>query len=285
MKLEFLGTAAAEGIPGLWCGCPICREARKRGGKDIRRRCSYLIDDDTMVDFGPDSFDHMRRANIDFARLKRIAFTHPHGDHMSPIEFIYRRSPGFCTDVPDYKLDVLGSKITLRELVRGILSSNNQSLDAVNLFDYLRINPITVKEGEWAKSGDVEFLPVPASHAPGLGAMIYAIRRNGRTVLIANDTGWLTDEAWTMLEGVRCDAAVIECTTGFRTPDACKNHQGFNTTLKFRERLIDIKCIEPDTPAYVTHFSHNGYALHEELQARFFPEGMTVAYDGLSVEI
>jgi len=285
MRLVFLGTAAAEGIPGLWCGCPICREARKRGGKDVRRRCCYLIDDDTMVDFGPDSFDQMRMANINLAELKRIIFTHPHSDHMSPEQFIYRRAPGFCTDVPDYKLDVLGSKVTLRELVRGILSSNSPSLDAVNLFDYLRLNPITVNEGEWVNSGDVEFLPVPASHAAGLGAMIYVIRRGGRTVLIANDTGWLTDEAWAMLDGIRLDAAVIECTIGFRRPDADKTHQGFNTTVRFREKLIDMRCLAPDAPAYVTHFSHNGFALHEEFEARFKPYGMTVAYDGFAVEI
>ena len=285
MKLVFLGTAAAEAIPGLWCGCPVCREARKRGGKDIRRRCSYLIDGDTMVDFGPDSFAQMLMANINLAELKRIIFTHPHEDHMSPVQFLYRRAPGFCTDVPEYKLDVLGSKVTLRQLVRGILSSNSPTLDAVNLFDYLRLNPITVTEGEWAKSGDVEVLPVTASHAPGLGAMIYAIRRSGKTLLIANDTGWLADEAWAMLDGVKFDAAVIECTIGFRNPDANKTHQGFNTTVKFRRKLIDMRCLAPDAPAYVTHFSHNGQALHEEFVARFKPYGMTVAYDGFAVEI
>ena len=285
MKLVFLGTAAAEAIPGLWCGCPVCREARKRGGKDIRRRCSYLIDGDTMVDFGPDSFAQMLMANINLAELKRIIFTHPHEDHMSPVQFLYRRTPGFCTDVPEYKLDVLGSKVTLRQLVRGILSSNSPTLDAVNLFDYLRLNPITVTEGEWAKSGDVEVLPVTASHAPGLGAMIYAIRRSGKTLLIANDTGWLADEAWAMLDGVKFDAAVIECTIGFRNPDANKTHQGFNTTVKFRRKLIDMRCLAPDAPAYVTHFSHNGQALHEEFVARFKPYGMTVAYDGFAVEI
>jgi len=285
MKLVFLGTAAAEGIPGLWCGCAICREARKRGGKDIRRRSSYLIDDDTMIDFGPDSFEQMRRENINLAALKRIFFTHAHEDHMSPVQLLYRRAPGFCTDVPDYKLDVLGSRRTLRELVRGIVSSNTPTLDGVNLSEYLRLNPIIVKEGEWVKSGDVEALPVPASHAPGLGAMIYVIRRGGKSVLIANDTGWLADEAWAMLDGLRLDAAVIECTIGFRNPDADKTHQGFNTTVKFRERLIGMRCIKEETPAYATHFSHNGLGLHEELQARFSQHGMTVAYDGLAVEI
>ena len=285
MKLVFLGTAAAEGIPGLWCGCPICRDARKHGGKDIRRRCSYLIDDDTVIDFGPDSFEQMRMANINLAELKRIIFTHPHGDHLSPEQFIYRRAPGFCTDVPEYKLEVIGSRRTLRELVRGILSSNTPNLDAVNLFDELRITPVTVREGELVKSGDVELLPVPASHAAGLDAMIYVIRRGGRTLLVANDTGWLTDEAWRMLDGIRLDAVVIECTIGFRNPDANRNHQGFNTTVKFREKLIDMRCLAPDAPAYVTHFSHNGFGRHEEFVARFEPYGMTVAYDGLAVEI
>ena len=116
-------------------------------------------------------------------------------------------------------------------------------------------------------------------------AMIYAIRRGGRTVLIANDTGWLADESWAMLDSVRFDAVIIECTIGFRNPDANKTHQGFNTTVKFRERLIDLRCITDGTPAYVTHFSHNGLGLSEELQARFQPHGMIVAYDGLAVEI
>jgi len=285
MRLVFLGTAAAEGIPGLWCGCGICREARRRGGRNIRHRCCYAIDDDTMVDFGPDVFDQMRMANIDLAALKRVIFTHPHADHMSPGELVYRRTPGFCTDVPEYKLDLVASKLTMREMVRGLITSNATGLDVTRLFDDLRINPIQVEAGVWASSGDVELLPVPASHAPGMGAMIYAIRRDDRTLLIANDTGMLAPESWEMLESVRFDAAVIECTTAFRTPDANKNHQGFNTTLAFRNKLVEMGCLAPDAPAYVTHFSHNGYGLHEELQARFSPHGMTVAYDGLRVDI
>ena len=33
MKITFLGTAAAEGIPALWCECPICQQAKELGGK------------------------------------------------------------------------------------------------------------------------------------------------------------------------------------------------------------------------------------------------------------
>lgn len=284
MKLVFLGTAAAEGIPGLWCGCRVCREARKRGGKDLRRRCSYLIDNDTMIDFGPDSFWQSQTEHIDLPALRRIIFTHPHGDHLSPEQLYYRHSPGFCVDVPEYPLDILASKETMRELVRGFINGSAVGVDPTQVFDYLRLRPTLVKPGVWTSSDDVEMLPVPASHALGMGAMIYAIRRGGRTVLIANDTGDLAPESWAMLEGVKLDAAVIECTMGLRNPNY-HLHLGFDTALAFRRHLVDMGCLASDAPVYANHFSHNGEGLHDELQEKFAPHGITVAYDGLSIEI
>ena len=35
MRLFFLGTAAAEGFPGIFCKCERCREARKLGGRNF----------------------------------------------------------------------------------------------------------------------------------------------------------------------------------------------------------------------------------------------------------
>jgi len=34
-----------------------------------------------------------------------------------------------------------------------------------------------------------------------------------------------------------------------------------------------------------THFSHNGGALHEELEEILGPEGVEVAYDGMLIEV
>ena len=31
MKFKYLGTAAAEGFPAVFCDCEYCKEARKRG--------------------------------------------------------------------------------------------------------------------------------------------------------------------------------------------------------------------------------------------------------------
>ena len=55
MRLQFLGSAASESIPALWCECENCRKAARLGGRNLRRRTAYLVGDHTLVDFGPDA--------------------------------------------------------------------------------------------------------------------------------------------------------------------------------------------------------------------------------------
>ena len=51
MKIQYLGTAAAEGIPAIFCDCKTCQKARKLGGKEIRTRSQAIIDDRLLIDF------------------------------------------------------------------------------------------------------------------------------------------------------------------------------------------------------------------------------------------
>ena len=55
MKIQFMGTAAAEGAPALFCVCDHCRYARARGGREIRSRAGSIVDGRLKLDFGPDS--------------------------------------------------------------------------------------------------------------------------------------------------------------------------------------------------------------------------------------
>lgn len=285
MRLLFLGTAAAEGIPALWCGCDCCRKSRELGGRNLRHRCSYCIDADTLVDFGPDTFCRTLDFNIDLSGMKRLIVTHPHSDHLLASELMYRHIPRFCGAAPEGKMELLSSGEVLREVVRGILDSPGAGCSALDVFGYLRIEPRPLPGGEWVSSGDMEILPIPATHAPGLGAMIYVMRRGGRSLLIANDTAFLAEASWTMLAGVKLDVAVLECTTNFKHPDASGTHMGINTTIRFRDRLREMGCLSPESRIYVTHFSHNGGGTHEELCRFFEPRGISVAYDGLAVEV
>ena len=95
MILQYLGTAAAEGIPALFCKCPVCRAARKAGGREIRTRSGALIDGKLKLDFGPDSYAHMLRYGLDYTGLQGVLITHSHTDHLASAELEYR-IPGYC---------------------------------------------------------------------------------------------------------------------------------------------------------------------------------------------
>ena len=50
MKLTYLGTAAAEGWPAVFCNCENCKEAARLGGRNIRTRSQALVNDDLLLD-------------------------------------------------------------------------------------------------------------------------------------------------------------------------------------------------------------------------------------------
>ena len=54
MQLTFLGTAAANAYPEAFCGCANCQQARTLGGPSLRKRSAALVNDDLLIDLGPD---------------------------------------------------------------------------------------------------------------------------------------------------------------------------------------------------------------------------------------
>jgi phosphoribosyl 1,2-cyclic phosphate phosphodiesterase len=276
MRLQFLGTAAAEAIPALWCNCQTCAIAKARGGKELRRRCSYLIDDDTMVDFGPDAFWQVTEFNIDLINLRRIIFTHPHEDHLNPVELYWRFTPHFSH--VSNPLTIIGSQPVFDRILKHF-----QSARADHSFEKFLIEPKVLKAGVPSSDGDLDLLPLAANHAPGLEPLVYVISRGGKRLLIANDTGWLPDESWQALAGIKLDAVVIESTGTLKSADLRNGHLGFNTTVAFRDHLGELGCLSPETQVVTNHFSHNGAMNHAEMVDLYGKEGFTVAFDGMVI--
>ena len=72
MKLIFLGTAAATGMPLVFCNCDVCKQARINKGKDFRTRSSVIINDEMMIDLGPDVPSQANNYNIDLGKIKSM---------------------------------------------------------------------------------------------------------------------------------------------------------------------------------------------------------------------
>ena len=56
IKKQYLGAAAAEALPSLFCHCDCCNRSRRAGGENIRVRSGVVINDTLVVDFPPDIY-------------------------------------------------------------------------------------------------------------------------------------------------------------------------------------------------------------------------------------
>ena len=81
MKLKFLGTAAAEAAPALFCDCDYCEKARKAGGKNIRTRSQSVINDELLIDFPADTYLHVLHQGLPLHKIYHCIITHSHQDH------------------------------------------------------------------------------------------------------------------------------------------------------------------------------------------------------------
>ena len=83
MKITMLGTGAI-GYPLAFCNCENCNLARKHKGKSIRKRASILINEDLLIDLGPDVQNSMNMYGKNMNNIKYLLQTHIHTDHYDP---------------------------------------------------------------------------------------------------------------------------------------------------------------------------------------------------------
>ena len=82
MKLKFLGTAAYEGVPSLFCDCEVCKKSAAAGGRNLRSRSQALLNDDLLIDFPADTVWHSQKYGLDWSKITDCIVTHSHSDHL-----------------------------------------------------------------------------------------------------------------------------------------------------------------------------------------------------------
>lgn len=272
MKVRFLGTAAFEGIPAMFCRCELCGKAMASGGKDVRTRTSVTFDDELKIDFPPDTFTHMIRDKLDLEKLKDIVFTHSHSDHLYPEDMV-ARLPGYAQSEA-HAIHVYGNGKVLSRIGQ-VMNENGGDRGK---FVYRLVKPFERVELQTAA-----IVPLPASHDPGETCLLYFIEKDGRNVLYGHDSGTFPDETRTWLSGCRIDLAILECTMGHA--DYRATHMNVEAVLETKERMQREGALGPDSVVVVTHFSHNAGLTHADLTGLFEPHGIRVAYDGMTLEM
>lgn len=273
MQIKYLGTGASEGIPGLFCECAVCAAARERGGRNVRRRCSLLIDGQMLIDLSPDFGSQLVTFGVKPSHLRYMLISHAHDEHFVPAEL--------QNLVPPYRLSESPARVGLyagkRALHRFEHVINTQQRDALR--EYIDI--FELKHFIPTEAGPYTITPLPARHCEG--AMIFLIERDGKTFLNGTDSGYFPEETWDWLSGKTIHAVSLDCNNpaSAETP----NHMSVEDVVTTRRRLFQLGCVSSSVRVYITHISHSGGMGHDELQELLSPRGITVAYDGLTLEI
>ena len=127
MKLTYLGTAAAEGWPAVFCNCEYCKKAKATRGKNIRTRSQALINENLLIDFPMDSFLHMVNNKLDLSAVEYVFFTHSHLDHCSPVDLFFRAEGVYAHDLTKKDLTLFGNlKVAerLENIVKACIRTN-----------------------------------------------------------------------------------------------------------------------------------------------------------------
>ena len=75
----FLGTGASEAIPNPFCECEVCRKALSSDDpREKRGRSAFSIDEQNLIDFGPDVINAAGRFGLSMAHLRNLFYTHFH---------------------------------------------------------------------------------------------------------------------------------------------------------------------------------------------------------------
>ncbi len=283
MKLTFLGTSAANAFPEAFCRCDHCKAARQEGGKSLRKRSSALINDDLLIDLGPDIMASSQIHRIDLNGVRYCVQTHPHADHLD-LSHLLSRSPGYGV-IGAPRLHFYGSKLALEKANETF----TRDLSGMDLLDPafeadLNLNAHAIEPFQPTEIGPYRVIGFPANHAQGYGALLYAIQEQGRTVFYGTDTASLLDETWAAFHRFELtfDLVVLDHTYGPAEPES--DHLNAQNLANHVRRMRKEGLLAKTGRAFATHIAHEGNPPHTELAEYASRHGYEIAYDGLVVD-
>jgi phosphoribosyl 1,2-cyclic phosphate phosphodiesterase len=284
VHVTFLGTGAANAYPEAFCSCANCQAARNEGGRSLRKRSSALVNDDLLIDLGPDI---MSASQMHLVRLTNVRYclqTHPHADHLD-LSHLLSRSPAFGV-VGAPRLHLYASARTLEKaqetFVRDLSASEllaAESQEALNL-EIHQVAPF-----ERFQVGPYRAIAFPANHAPELGAMLYAVEIDECTVFYGTDTAVLFEETWAAFHrlSLQFDLVVLDHTYG--PGQSGNDHLNAAQVAEHVRRMKDEALLSDHGRVFATHIAHDGNPHHTELARFAEPRGYGIAYDGLRVAV
>ena len=276
MQITFLGTAGPDQIPSPFCNCPRCTYARTHRGKDIRKRCCYLINDDLLIDMGADLFVACHTHNVDLMNVSSILVTHNHHDHFYPENLATRRI-GFPDEKEKPLLTLVGPPSVMAKLSTVRMDERAAGLKRRPILPFETIQVDRYK-----------VTAIRATHQHDVGdAVNYLIDDGQKKVLIASDTAVYREDVWPYLADKQLNYLIIECGVGVNEANQSgkTRHLSVSGVRTMVKKMQEIDAIGPETEMIATHFIHKHCLSHHEMERILGQFNVKCAYDGLVVNV
>ena len=286
MHLTFLGTGAATSAPLAFCRCPSCTAARRLGGKDIRRRSSLLVNDDLLIDPGPDAVQATLAFGKDLTAVKTILITHAHYDHFDPGHLATRMADYACEDPTP--IEVCCSETGLR-IISDYIDREERGLrlDTEDGLALLRATARACAANETFPCGKYQVTALYSRHDPSKDARLYIVDDGSARVLYATDMP-SPDEAFyrALAAAGPVDCVIADHTYGPGMPDTVRSdHMTAHDVVRLTAALRGRGLLRPNGQVWATHISHECTPVHRELEAFAQAHGYRIAWDGLELDI
>lgn len=272
MKLQYLGTAAFEGIPALFCECEVCREAKRLGGRNVRTRSQSVLDDKILLDFPADTYSHYLKYNLPMEKIKTCLITHSHSDHLYAKDML-ARAEGFSHIAETEPLTVYCSKASFDAISKIMIPEKS-------------VKPVLVEPFKPFEAEGYTITALNGAHDSLAAPYVYLIEKDGKCLLYLHDTDILPEASWEYLYkcGKKINLVSLDC-TNCELPHTYFGHMGVDECIKTRTMLCDAGLCDENTKYVLNHFSHNAkQSLYDRLTEYVDGKNFIVSYDGMTIE-
>lgn len=284
---QFWGTGAAEGVPAPFCRCAVCEEARRLGGRYIRKRSCFRLTEDIMIDLGADAVLQSAMYG-EISGVNHVLISHTHDDHLNPhmmMEAMWSKEwrETLHYYFTDKAFEIVEHWRKSPWMLKGMLPEwEKEGLVAFHKLEY----------GQRYRIGEVEVIPFRGNHKGNVGedtALYLIFLPNGKTLFYGLDSSHYHPETVEALKAFHLDIFITESAGGLmpKKEKPNDNHLTLEELRELVDQLVAQGTLDQNSRIYVSHVNHNwgnSYpALVEHLQNQQYPIPTVMAYDGMKI--
>lgn len=255
MEFLFLGTCACDYSPKLK------DEFLHKFDRDARRSSCALLDGRYLIDCGEHALQSIEISQTDASKITDIFVTHLHSDHFN------------AENVKKVAAAGKGVRLWLQE------AANVPQIEGVEIR--------RMKYGETYRADEnLTVTGLNTNHDRNSAPQYLYFEYRGERILYATDGAWMLNETYYWLSEKACTFVAIDATVGDYVGDfRLAEHNSIPMIRMMLPSLKRVGIITDDTKIYLSHIAPSLHASHEETVEIVRKDGLSVAYDGLSVTL